>query len=223
MSPPNTRDPEKRISAASLTPCQVKTDRNFQIACDFRAVQLLKHADISEFHSLAEYYHALMLEGDPSVSRYVPQPFRLKIGRRRYTPDCYLVRNGNVDVVELRPQAEFDEGRRQALEAFFRLHGMRFIVIPNETILSRRTEAENWQMITQMLICHRDVETTQLESQLLDEVARRGCIQFGDYVSPFDRSSSRIQEIALLRLLHQGKLTANLTEGRFGYNTELTP
>jgi len=212
------------ISAGSLTPCQRKTKWDFRIATDFRIAQMLKHPTPCEFHSIAEYYHALLLEGDPSVSRYVPQPFLLTIGKRhrRYTPDCYVVRDGKVDVVELRPRAEFDERRRQALEAFFRTHRMRFVVLENEAVLSRRCEAWNWQKIVQTLVLHQDLVTSSVERELLDDVFRRGTVQLGDYVLHSDRASSRPQEIALLRLLHQGKVSADLAHDELGYHTELT-
>jgi hypothetical protein len=212
-----------KVSAASLTPCQRKTNPRFRTATDFRVVQLLKHSEPSEFHSVSEYYHALLLEGDASVTGYVPQPFQLMIGKRRYTPDCYVVRDGQIDVVELRPNAEFDESRRQALVAFFRLHHMRFVVIPNDTVLERRVEAWNWQMIVQMLVCHRDIDTTRWEYELLEDAFKKGSLKFGDHVIRQDRLSSRPKEIALLRLLHQGKLTANLTERRFNFSMELRP
>ncbi|WP_152206586.1 TnsA endonuclease N-terminal domain-containing protein [Marinobacter changyiensis] len=224
MRLPENPNQEVSVSTASLTPCQHKTKLNLRVATDFRVAQMLKHPHPCEFHSIAEYYHAALLEGDPAVTQYVPQPFMLKIGkRRRYVPDCYVVRDGQVDVVELKPRAEFDEDRRQALEAFFRIHRMRFVVIPNEAILTRRTEACNWLMILQMLVCHQDLDTTQWEQELLETVIRYGGIRFGDRVSRSDRDSSRPQEIALLRLLHQGKLTANLANDRFGYDTELEP
>lgn len=220
---PDNKEPGASVSAASLTPSQCKTNNGFRTATDFRVTQLLKHSEPSEFHSVSEYYHALLLEADSSVTRYVPQPFRLIIGKRRYTPDCYVDRKGQVDVVELRPEAKFDESRRKALEAFFRLHNMRFVVIPNETVLDRRIEAWNWQMIVQMLVCHQDLDTTSWEFELLEEVIKRGSLLFGDKVLRADRLSSKLKEIALLRLLHQGKLTANLTEHRFDFSTELRP
>tara|TARA_R110001583_G_scaffold195159_1_gene369745 strand:+ start:1079 stop:2056 length:978 start_codon:yes stop_codon:yes gene_type:complete len=223
MKLPISRYQDKNVSTNSLTPCQSKTNRNFRTATDFRVVQLLKHAEPSEFHSVSEYYHALLLEADPSVTRYVPQPYRLMIGKRRYTPDCYLVRDGQVDIVELRPNAKFDESRGQALKAFFRLHDMRFLVIPNEEVMNRRTEALNWQMIIQMLVCHHDLDTTSWELELLEAAFRRGIFQFGDHVLRQDRSSCRPKEIALLRLLHKGKLAANLTKHRFSFSTELWP
>lgn len=213
------------VFANSLTPCQCKTERDFRVQTDFRVAQLLKHPTPCEFHSLAEYYHALLLEGDPSVSRYVPQPFMLLIGRRqrRYTPDCYVVRGGQVDVVELRPRAEFDEPRRQTLEAFFRLHRMRFVVLANEDVYSRRCEALNWQKIVQTLVLHQHLVTSSIERELLQDVSCRGTAQLGDYVLRSDRSTSRPHEIALLRLLHQGKVSADLTQGQLGYETALAP
>lgn len=212
-----------RVTATSLTPCQRMTKRDFRIATDFRVVQMLKHQTVSEFHSLAEYYHAALLEGDPTVTRYVPQPFLVKIGDRRYVPDCYVVRDGQVEVVELRPRAEFDDHRRQALEAFFQVHRMRFVVVPNEAVLSRRIEASNWLAIVQMLVCHRALDTTRLEWKVLDRIHRTGTSRVGDWVHSNDRSASRAQEIALFRLLHQGKLVAALSEARLSYETEVRP
>ncbi|MCR8916041.1 hypothetical protein FDP08_02280 [Marinobacter panjinensis] len=223
MNLPDNRDTTVRIRAPSLTPCQVKTNPRFQIATDYRVAQLLKHAEPCEFHSLAEYYHALLLEGDPSVTRYVPQPFFFKINGRHYTPDCYIVRDGQEEVVELRPKAKFDEHRRQALVAFLRPHRMRFVVISNEAVVSRRIEAENWQMIVQALAIHRDLDTGCRELELLDQVVRNGGTCLGERVLPGDRQSSRVDEIALLRLMHRGKLTADLTTHRFGFGTELRP
>lgn len=209
------------VEAASLLPCQRNTSRAFRVATDFRVVQMVKHQPVSQFHSLAEYYHAALLEGDPTVSRYVPQPFMLRIGQRRYVPDCYVVRNGCVEVLELRPRAEFDAHRLEALEAFFRVHRMRFLVIPNEAVLSRATEARNWLLILQILVCHRSLDTEEDEMKVLDTVYRRGGTCLADWVVQRDRASCRLQEIALLRLLHQGKLKADLTDQRFGYATEL--
>lgn len=224
MQLPEASERAMNASAGSLTPSQRKTEQRFRVATDFRVAQMLKHPTPCEFHSLAEYYHALLLEGDPSVSRYVPQPFLLAIGKRqrRYTPDCYVVRGGQVDVVELRPRAEFDERRRQTLEAFFRTHRMRFVVLENEAVLSRRCEAWNWQKIVQTLVLHQDLATSSIEQELWDDVLRRGTVQLGDYVRHSDRPLSRPQEIALLRLLHQGKVSADLSRGELDYHTELT-
>lgn len=193
------------------------------MATDFRVVQMLKHAPVSEFHSLAEYYHAALLEGDPTVSRYVPQPFLLMLGQRRYVPDCYLVRAGQVEVVELRPRGEVDAAWREALEAFFRRQGMRFVVVSNEAVLARAVEASNWLAIIQMLVCHRDLDTTAVEMRLLDEVYRRGGIRLGDRILAHDRAASRTEEIALLRLVHQGRLIATLSEARLSYATQVRP
>lgn len=213
-----------KVFARSLTPCQRMTKRNFRIATDFRVAQMLKHPTPCEFHSLAEYYHALLLEGDPAVSRYVPQPFLLSIGRwqRRYAPDCYVVRGGQVDVVELRPRAEFDEQRRLALEAFFRTNGMRFVVLENEAVLSRRCEALNWQKIVQTLVLHQHLDTSSVERDMLNNLIHQGTMRLGDCVQRRDRGSSRSQEIAVFRLLHEGKLLADLASAQLGYETELT-
>ncbi|WP_305967445.1 hypothetical protein [Marinobacter salsuginis] len=211
------------VTARSLTPCQRKTERRFRIATDFRVTQMLKHPSPCEFHSLAEYYHAALLEGDPTVERFVPQPFLLEIGRqrRRYVPDVYVVRDGQVEILELRPDARFDEHQRTAVQAFCQNHRMRFKVISNQAVLSRRTLADNWLLIIQILLSHRSLDTTHWEMVLLDEISRRGEIRLGDVVIRNHREASRTQEIALLRLLHRGLLMADLTDRRLAYDTEV--
>lgn len=211
------------IGARSLTPCQQTTARDFRTAADFRVAQMLKHQPPSEFHSLAEYFHAALLEGDPTVSHYVPQPFVLKIGKEHYKPDCYVVRDHRVDVVELKPRAKFDPQKRRTLEAFFRDHHMQFSVLANEAVLARRLEACNWLTIVQMLVLHRDVDTWVDEQAILDQVFRAGGGCIGDWVLAKDRSATRVQEIALFRLLHQGKLKADMTDHRLSFETEVLP
>lgn len=221
--PPSRPGPGTHIHTRSLTPCQQTTTRDFRTATDFRIAQMLKHAPPSEFHSLAEYFHAALLEGDPTVSRFVPQPFVLNIGKEHYKPDCYVVRDHRVEVVELKPRAKFNPQKRKALEAFFRDHHMRFSVVANESVLARRIEACNWLTIVQMLVLHRDLDTQIYEQAILDQVFRAGGGRIGDWVLAKDRSSTRAQEIALFRLLHQGKLNADLTDHRLSFETEVWP
>lgn len=221
--PPSRPGSGSHIHTRSLTPCQQTTTRDFRTAADFRIAQMLKHAPPSEFHSLAEYFHAALLEGDPTVSRFVPQPFVLNIGKEHYKPDCYVVRDHRVEVVELKPRAKFNPQKRKTLEAFFRDHHMRFSVVANESVLARRIEACNWLTIVQTLVLHRDLDTRIYEQAIHDQVFRAGGGCIGDWVLAKDRSTSRAQEIALFRLLHQGKLTADLTDHRLSFETEVLP
>lgn len=209
------------VRAPSLTPAQQTTRRSFRTATDFRVVKLLKHPYPSEFHSLAEYLHAGLLEGDPDVASFVPQPFLLQIGKERYIPDCYVVRRGQIEVMELKPQGVAPEARVAQLTHFFERHRIHFSVVANEAVLEREVEARNWLRIVQTLVRHQALITDALEFEILQRVGARGLTTLGDWVDPGDREASRAKEIAVLRLFHRGELSADLTVHRLDYQTEL--
>jgi len=210
------------VVADTLEPHQQPTPRAFQQACDFRAQCLIKHPLRSEFHSLAEYLHAGLLEGDPTVVSYVPQPFRLRIGRRRYTPDCYVLRtDGAREVRELKPDGEMDDALRLPLTAFFAQHGMAFHVISNESMFERRTEAENWLEIARSLHIACDLDTAAAEQAVLALLEEQGPCPLDTLVDPGDRARTYDQEIAVFRLLHRGVLKADLTTRPLDWDSEL--
>lgn len=98
------------VNADTLEPHQQPTTRQFKIATDFYAQFMLKHPALSEFHSRAEHLFAGLLEGDPTVTSYVPQPFMLRVGKRRYKPDCYVVTD-NQPAPGNRAEAGWEDGR----------------------------------------------------------------------------------------------------------------
>lgn len=208
----------RSVHATSLTPIQHTTSRSFRTAADVRLQCMVKHPHLSEFHSLAEHLHAGLLEGTSTVSCYVPQPFRLRIGKRRYTPDCYVVEGHQRRVIELKPRGEFDDALKAPLEAFFAVQGMAFEVLANESVYERALEAQNWLAVTQVLHLNRDMETHAQELQLLDDLqARQSCV-LGDILDPGNRYESAALELATFRLLHRGVLTANLTEAALDFD-----
>ena len=74
----------RQVIADSLVPHQQKTNSRFKIATDFRQQVMIKHPFLSDFHSRAEHLYAGLLEGDPAVTSYVPQPFMVRIRNKRY-------------------------------------------------------------------------------------------------------------------------------------------
>lgn len=108
------------VKTDSLEPSQRATAPRFQIACDFRQQWMIKHPFLSDFHSRSEHLHAGLLEGDPNVLVYVPQPFLLLIGNKRYIPDCFIrTVDGERLVIEIKPQGVMDEKAQLALQYFF--------------------------------------------------------------------------------------------------------
>lgn len=218
-------DPQRarQVKADSLEPRQQATARSFKIATDFRQQVMIKHPFLSDFHSRAEHLHAGLLEGDPAVTSYVPQPFRLQIRGRWYTPDCYVVSTGQPRrVVELRPHGEMPEEQQIPLTHFFAQYGMQFEVKSNESVFDREIEAENWLEIVRILHQARDYSTTEAEQVVLETLYQRGPCMLGDLIDPGDRERTYLQEIALFRLLHQGHVVGELATQPLDFNTGLS-
>lgn len=210
------------VSTDTLVPFQRKTKLNFQTATDFYQQDLIKHPYRSDFHSYAEYLHAGLLEGNPKVTCHVPQPFLFRIRQKWYTPDSYVVEDNQPrKVVELKPRGEFADDKRIPLEHFCAQHGMEFIVVSNESVYERETEALNWLEIVRCLYQGRDLSTEYQEECVFDALRAKACCAIGDLVDPGDRETSYLTELAIYRLLHQGHLTGQLTENPLDWNTEV--
>ena len=212
----------RRVKADTLEPCQQVTSRGFKTATDFRLKFMLKHPRLSEFHSYAEYLHAGLLEGDPHVISYTPQPYRLFVGNRRYPPDCHVVYDsGSRKIFELKPGGQFPDELRIPLEHFFAQYGMVFEVISNESVFEREIEAENWLEIVTILYQSRLLSTENAEAELLERLSVKGPCTLGDLIDPGDRQNRYYREIALFRLLHRGHLQAALTARPLDWDTEV--
>lgn len=213
----------RKVKADSLTPVQCQSPAKLKIACDFRQQLMLKHPTVSDFHSEAEWLHAGLLEGDPEVVSYVPQPFRLRVKGTYYTPDVYVAGKSDTPrVIELKPRGEFDEAKGKALSAYLALKGMRFEVISNESVIEQRQLAENWLEIVRILNLAVDIDTQPVEGDVLVRVIQSGSLTLGDVVDPGNRARGYREEIALLRLLHRGHLKANLEDALLGFDTRFT-
>lgn len=217
-------DLARQVKADTLEPRQRPTSPRFKTAADFSQQAMLKHPHLSDFHSPAEHLHAGLLEADPTVISYVPQPYALRVGQRRYTPDCYVVRDGQPrEVLELKPGGHLEAALREPVAAFLAQHGVRFTVLSNEAVFERRLEAENWLEIVRILYQARDLDTTVAEAAVRERLAHTGPCTLGAVSDAGDRGDTYPQEIALFRLLHRGELTATLTERYLDFDTVFSP
>ncbi len=95
------------------------------------------------------------------------------------------------------------------------------MVIDNNDVYAREVEAENWLRILTTLYQARDLITDQAEIRLLNKLALHGSLLLGDVVDPGDREASFTAELALLRLLHCGKVSADLMCECLNFDTEI--
>lgn len=209
------------VHCDTLLPKQRITPISFQTHCDFRRQVMLKHPYLSDFHSYAEFLHAGLLEGNPDVTSYVPQPYLLYVSGQKYTPDCYVMANGNITVIELKPRGEFEDRLRTPLESYFRIKGIKFEVLSNESVLERELEALNWLTIVRVLNSAINIITDTAEYEVISTLQKFEKCTLSDIVDAGDREESYPNEVALFRLLHRGILKSDLDENVLSYNTEV--
>lgn len=172
-------------------------------------------------HSLAEYLHLAILESDPNVTAFVPQPFNLFVGRKRYIPDVFVTKGGRKFVYELKPKASFDEKMRLPLVEFFKFHGIEFEVISNESVIENEVLARNWIRIVQTLLSSEDEDTTNDEITISERLCFECTLRIGDIIDLGDRIGSRHSEIALFRLAHSGRVQLNLSKDKMSLSTKV--
>ena len=199
------------------------TPRKLRHSADYYAQAMVKYSGIAEYHSYAEYLNGGLMEGDPTIESWVPQPFRFRLGRAFYIPDVYVkYKDGRRVIHELKPRAEFDPDRREQLQQFCAFHDVVFDVIANEWVLARELLAENWLLITRTLVSATAIDTDHLERDIIDRFisVKEGCL--GDFVDPGNPEGSFLNAIALFRLCHRGHLLMQLDKAPLDYNTVVT-
>lgn len=212
----------RSVSADSLSPRQHRASRELRIAKNYWMAPSLKHPGntVSEYHSYSEYLNAGLAEGNPLLTVFIPQPFRMRYRGKPYTPDALEIVSGKRFVVELKPCGEMDAGKRAALTAFFKLHNHDFIVRSNESVLEREWEALNWHTIVQVLTLHAALATDEAERHLLQNWPAGGISSLSDWVDQGDREGTLMNEIALFRLAHRGWIIPRFSDSPLSYTTE---
>ncbi len=210
------------VKTESFIPHQQESAKKLLRSADCYQQKFIKFPHIGIFHSYAEFIHAALLESDPEVSMFVPQPFLLHIGNRRYIPDCYFVKSGQRIVLELKPRGDFKDELRIPLQAFFEQEQMIFGVVSNENVLEQEILALNWLKIIRVLISAKKEDTSHEEFNLLNRLFEIQELELGDIVFVGDRIGQRKTEIALFRLAHKGKIKLDITDSQLGYSTKAT-
>ena len=172
--------------------------------------RFLKFGSVATFHSLSELLHAALLESDPLVTTFTPQPELGAINGKRYIPDCFYIRDGERWVVEIKPGGEFVDNKRIPLEEYAHENGFKFLVVSNEDILQQKIKADNWLRIVRTLVVAEFIDTSGEENVILERLSYEQTLKIGDIVDNGSRISRYHWEVALLRLTHSGAVTMDL-------------
>ncbi|WP_444993909.1 hypothetical protein [Aliikangiella sp. IMCC44359] len=203
----------------NLIPTQQLSARKLLRKADCYQQKFIKFPHIGIFHSYAELLHAALLESDNEVKSFVPQPFLFRIGKRRYPPDCYYVKNGERFIIELKPGGELPDDTRIPKEKFCALENITFKVISNESILDREQLALNWLKIIRTLNSAIDIDSHDQELQIMDTLFEVNECELEDIVCKGDRLGQSTVEVGLFRLAHKGFIKLELEKVRLGYST----
>ena len=212
-----------RIKVNDWVPQQQPTCVGFRKKTDYYEQVCIKHPYNSSFHSRAELYHAMLLESDSSIDSYVPQPYKFRIGRRIYPPDCYLVEGHRRIIRELKPRGDFEPKWRKQFEDYLRLNRIEFEVVSNEMVLEQEILAENWLTIVRVLARGKYVDTERREKALIHEEMPVAGIEFGYFITSHTPTEIEINELTIFRLLHRGLLKADLTHCPLSFDTWIEP
>ncbi len=187
---------------------QVKTASKLLKNADCYLQKFIRFPQIGIFHSLAELLYAALLEADPDVISFVPQPFKLFVNGKRYIPDCYVAYKTKREVIELKPEGKFDESMVVPLTEHFRQkHDADFKVVTNESVFDQELKARNMLFIIRTLSNVSEISTNNQEQELLGQFYFRPKQRIGDVVQINNRMNAYLNEIALYRLIHQSRLS----------------
>lgn len=217
-----------RVEWDTPEPSEQPTPPALRKRADCYEQRFIKYPHCGCFHSYAELIHAILLDIDAEVLRFVPQPYRLRLSGRPayYTLDCYVHRRDWTGVIELKPRGEFDAMLQQRVATFFHLHHLSFSVVANETVLAREAEALNWLPIIQVLVHAQihGVDTDALELRLWQYALDHPLCTVADFIVPgVDSRAARLQALAFYRLLHRHLLAVDLTQSPLRYEMEVRP
>ena len=137
----------------------------------------------ADFESTLEKEHMLLLDFDPRVVSYQPQPFRLPLsGGRSYVPDLLVNYDADLsddpitcELVEVKAQADLDKHAEdyrekfEAADAYCEERGWRFVIRTEHDIRTPRLQA------VKFLKRYRNLEADpEREAQLLEAITRTG-------------------------------------------------
>lgn len=218
----NTLNRFNTAKTDSLIASQQRSARKLLRSADCYQQKFIKFPQVGIFHSYAELLHAALLEADKEVESFVPQPFLFRIGKKRYPPDCYFIKNGKRFIAELKPLGKLSDETKIPMEEFCRRENMTFLVLSNESVMEQEQLALNWLKIIRTLNSALDIPTFDQEQLLMDRLFHEGECELGDIVFKGDRLDQKQYEIALFRLAHKGCLTLDLEQKYLSYSTKVS-
>jgi len=181
--------------------------------------RFLKFDNVGVFHSYSELLFAALLESDPSVTSFTPQPKGFRLNGKQYIPDCYFIKDGKQFFVELKPEGKFTSQKKRPLEEYVEEFGGEFRVVSNESVLRDQIKAQNWLRIVRVLVANRYEPSAGDDNSWIRIFTRANKVALGDLIDQTIRFTDINSEVTIFRLLHQGILGADLDTKPLSFDT----
>lgn len=209
------------ISLKCWNPAQELTMLPVRRQVDCYDQQCVKFKNVGVFHSRALLLYSAILEGMPSVIHYVPRPFTFNTLGRRYTPSFYVNQNNSKYIREVCSQPWGNAEWQSAMEKYCAFNSHIFEIIPSEWVFERQQLGENWLTIVRILARNADHYTEPIEQHILIDHLGPDGSAFGELVSSIKTDNKHFAELAILRLVHRGAISADLQYRQLSYDTEM--
>lgn len=209
------------VKADNLKPTQqTKSALKILRSADCYQQKFLKFPYVAIAHSYAELLQLGLLEADKKVSSFVPQPFQLRVGKRRYIPDCFFERKGKKYVIELKPEGTDFDHIAEPVKKFLKNKNITYSIVTNESVYEQSVLAENWLYIVRTLNTSETVETDIAENELRDELCD-GPLSIEQILSLGDRLDSITREVAMYKMAWRGQIEMDLSQAPISADTEV--
>lgn len=200
---------------------QIRTAMKLKVATDAYFQMFEKYNQVGIFHSYSELLFAALLESDQKVSDFTPQPMQVRIKGKRYIPDFHYIKNDKSFIAELKPRGVFNEEKKAICEEVFELQDMKFEVINNDDVLKQEVKALNWLQIVRVILTSKIEDTVNQEHKLMSDVVCGSVSKFGDVIDTGNRMATKLEEIALYRLIYTNRLHAEIDKHLINLDTEI--
>lgn len=209
-------------------PKQCNLNAKTLVKHDFYEKCMLKHPLRSHFTSRFALLYAALLESKNSVLSYVPRPYKIAYQKTFYYPDVHVTTKKTRFVVDIVPASLSGNVKSagpsiEEKNAFFSAVDISYKVITTKEIINKQIKAESWLDIVQRLYLARPIDT-DFEYKTILTLCGYGKTNTTLYKILEDATELDIYraEIALLRLVFDGRLKIDVSKHSFNHHTKVS-
>lgn len=215
-----------RVDTTGLsTPTPVDLPSSYKINANYFEYQSPKMHRNMGFYSELEYHHGLLQEGTPEVVEYLPQPKAIFIDDRPYVFDCWLRwddRRQELREIKdyanlvLNAQGDHVPPRWDEIVAWCKGENCISNFVTERHLAPFALKIRNWQRLVPYVLEAQESPHPDVEKLVTHAVGETPRITVGLLCRAFAATRQGTVLAAVAKLLHAGRLLADLEHDRFG-------